>query len=481
MKRSELFFTALLLPVDAIMIVLAFVAAYHLRYNTGNITAFWEFGQYFRFVVTLLPLWLVVFAGAGLYSIKRNYTSVESLGKLLAAVAGGTFLVIAWPFLTRQEFFSRLVVVYIFIFAFIFVLLGRIVIRIIQRFLYRYGIGDYHVILVGTNGTTHDLIQQFSSNANLGRKIVGVIYNRKKPPLANDTILNKYLLGEVESFREILANRYVDEIVITDVNIDNQLLSELIELATERGISVKMTPNILDVYATRIETAELANQPMLTFTRTQLDGWGKIVKRLIDLFLSAIFIIILSPLMLLIALLIKLDSKGPVFFSTLDDGTESMRIGQYGKPFHYFKFRSMKPNTHNMRYNELADLNVREGPLVKIPNDPRVTRVGKWLRKLSLDELPELFLVFMGKMSLVGPRPHLPEEVARYQKHHRRVLTVKPGMTGLAQISGRSDLNFEDEVRIDTYYIENWSLLLDLQIILKTPMVLITSRNRKAE
>jgi lipopolysaccharide/colanic/teichoic acid biosynthesis glycosyltransferase len=181
-----------------------------------------------------------------------------------------------------------------------------------------------------------------------------------------------------------------------------------------------------------------------------------------------------------VALAVKLDSRGPIFFSRRDDGSLVTRVGEGGRPFSYFKFRSMIVNSDSMRYKELADRNLRtDGPLVKIQDDPRVTRVGKIIRRWSLDELPELFLVFIGKMSLVGPRPHLPEEVAKYEHHHRKTLTIKPGITGMAQISGRSDLLFEEEVKLDVYYLENWSLLLDISILFKTPLAVL--KHREAE
>jgi len=192
---------------------------------------------------------------------------------------------------------------------------------------------------------------------------------------------------------------------------------------------------------------------------------------------SGLLIIIFSPLILLTILAIRLDSRGPIFFSRRDDGAYLYRVGEGGVPFKYFKFRSMIPNCDSMRYNELADRNLRtEGPLVKIKDDPRVTRVGKLIRRWSIDELPELFLVFIGRMSLVGPRPHLPEEVARYENYHKKTLTVKPGITGLAQVSGRSDLLFEEEAKLDIYYIENWSLLLDISILFKTPLAVFKHR-----
>ena len=174
--------------------------------------------------------------------------------------------------------------------------------------------------------------------------------------------------------------------------------------------------------------------------------------------------------MLAAAVLIKLDSRGPVLFSRYDETNERvLRIGEKGRPFWYFKFRSMYQGTHHLRYTTLANQNTRaDGPLVKIKNDPRITRVGRVIRRLSIDELPELFLVLGGRMSLVGPRPHLPEEVAKYAPHQLKVHNIKPGITGLAQISGRADLAFEEEVQFDLAYMEQWSPLLDIKILFKT-------------
>jgi lipopolysaccharide/colanic/teichoic acid biosynthesis glycosyltransferase len=236
--------------------------------------------------------------------------------------------------------------------------------------------------------------------------------------------------------------------------------------------------DLLGVKVLRTEVMDIAGLPLAEVKRTTLEGWGAIAKRIVDFVFSGLLIIIFSPVMLLTTIAIKLDSQGPVFFSRLDDGSYLYRVGQGGRLFKYFKFRSMIDRADNMRYKELANLNLRsDGPLVKIKDDPRVTRVGKFIRRFSIDELSELFLVFIGKMSLVGPRPHLPEEVAKYEQHHRKVLTIKPGITGLAQVSGRSDLAFEEEVKLDIYYIENWSLLLDLSILLKTPLAVLKHRS----
>jgi lipopolysaccharide/colanic/teichoic acid biosynthesis glycosyltransferase len=210
---------------------------------------------------------------------------------------------------------------------------------------------------------------------------------------------------------------------------------------------------------------------------TKLSGWGRVMKRIFDIAVSSIALVVLSPLFLIVALLIKIeDPKSGILWLYLDDGkTVAKRVGYMRKLFYCFKFRTMKPKSHMMRYNELSKRDIRGDELVKIGNDPRITKVGRILRRFDIDELPQLINVMIGNMSLVGPRPHLPEEVARYKNHHQFVFNIKPGVTGLSQISGRSDLSFENEVKLDSYYIENWSLLMDIKIILKTVFVVFRS------
>jgi exopolysaccharide biosynthesis polyprenyl glycosylphosphotransferase len=214
----------------------------------------------------------------------------------------------------------------------------------------------------------------------------------------------------------------------------------------------------------------VAGVPVMVIKRTPLDGWGRILKRSFDLLGAAIGIVLLAIPCLVVALLIKIDSAGPVFVR-LD------RVGEGQRRFRLWKFRSMIRDAEIMK-TQLMDKNERsDGPLFKISADPRITRLGRWLRKTSVDELPQLFNVLRGDMSLVGPRPHEPAEVARYEKRHKKLLAIRPGITGMAQISGRSKLPWEEEVRLDTYYIEHWSLGLDLQILLRTPAAVFSVRN----
>ncbi|HRY63434.1 MAG TPA: sugar transferase, partial [Patescibacteria group bacterium] len=221
---------------------------------------------------------------------------------------------------------------------------------------------------------------------------------------------------------------------------------------------------------TNIEIKTINGIPLIEVKKTPLDGWGRVAKRFFDIVISFIFLIILSPVFLIITILIKLDSFGPIFY-------QAERVGARGKRFTLYKFRSMVVGADKMKEKLVASNERADGPLFKMKADPRITRVGKFLRKTSMDELPNFWNVLIGKMSLVGPRPHEPGEVARYEEHHKKLLNIKPGVTGLAQVSGRSTLDFETEVKLDTLYIETWSLKQDLVILLKTPFVVLRGKD----
>jgi len=249
--------------------------------------------------------------------------------------------------------------------------------------------------------------------------------------------------------------------------------TELIDFVNDHHLSFRYAADLLGTQLSNTEVTTIAGTPIVEVKHTSLDGWGRIAKRVFDILGATVLIIVLLPIMLITAFSIVIDTRGPILFWY-------KRIGQFGKPFTYFKFRSMIHNAHLYRYDDKflsQQENLREGsPVMKFRRDPRITRVGRIIRRFSIDELPELFLVLRGTMSLVGPRPHEIEEVERYQKHHKKVLTIKPGITGISQVSGRSDLPFEDEVKLDSFYIENWSLTLDIQILLKTPFAVLRRR-----
>ncbi len=479
MKKIELFFSFILVPIDFALLLLAGVSAYYIRFSESFVELRpvifdLPFNEYFRALLFVIVLWLIIFAFSSLYSNKIKRLSQE-IYRIFLACSAGFALVSILIFFQRELFDSRFIVLMAWFLAIIYISFGRAIVFWIKKLLYAQGIGIRNVILVGSSKTGDNLIREFFSKKYSGYQVV-----KRVRDFSLET--SKELAEFIIAFNKDNAYKKerIDEIIQSDPNLSKVETLRLYDFANEHHITFKYVADLLEVKVLRTEVSEMAGVPIVEVKKTTLDGWGRIVKRLFDIIISSILILILSPIILLTMLMIKLDSHGPIFFSRRDDGNPVFRVGQGGKMFRYFKFRSMIPGTDSMRYNELSSKNIRsDGPMVKIKDDPRVTRVGRIIRRWSIDELPELFLVFMGKMSLVGPRPHLPEEVAKYEQHHKKTLTVKPGITGLAQVSGRSDLLFEEEVKLDVYYIENWSLLLDMSILLRTPLAVF--KNRKAE
>lgn len=471
MKKPDLFFSFVLVPLDYVLIVLAAVSAYHLRFSnltTGIRPIIFNlpFDSYFYLALIVAAAWILVFAFSGLYSFHRPANAAKELARVVLACSTGLALIAILIFFRRELFDSRFIVIATWFIAIFYVGFGRLLIRWLRRFLLRYGIGVRHIVLVGSSKTTERLIAEFAAKPKIGYQVV-----RR---------LRDFSLESVAELVDLMKIKRVDEVMQSDPNLSKAEALRLYDFASENHLNYKYVADLLEVKVLRTEVTDLLGVPIVEVKKTTLEGWGRIWKRLFDLAVSSVLIILLSPVLLFVALIIKLDSRGPIFFSKRDDGSYVTRVGEGGRAFRYFKFRSMIANSDSMRYRELSDKNLRtDGPLVKIKDDPRVTRFGRFIRRWSLDELPELFLVFSGKMSLVGPRPHLPEEVAKYENHHRKALTVKPGITGLAQVSGRSDLLFEEEMKLDVYYLENWSLLMDIAILFKTPLAVL--KHRQAE
>lgn len=466
-KKPDLFFPLILIPLDYLMIILAGISAYYLRFVSFSeirpIIFSLPFNEYLGLLIPFSILWILVLALSGIYSITSTKKIAQEISRIFLACSTSFALVAIFIFFRRELFDSRFIILASWALSVIYISFSHIIIRFLQKKSFLFGWGIKKVLIVGNGKTADNFIHIFSSHRHFGYDVVKRIRD--------------FSLETAQETAEFITGNRVDEIIQCDPNLTKAELVRLYDFANENHITFKYVADLLGIKVLRNEVIDIAGVPVVEVKRTTLEGWGRIVKRIMDVLASGLLIIVFSPLILLVAIAIRLDSRGPIFFSTRDDGSRVTRVGEGGKSFNYFKFRSMIPDSDNMRYKELADRNVRsDGPMVKIKDDPRVTRVGKIIRRWSIDELPELFLVFMGRMSLVGPRPHLPEEVAKYEHHHRKSLTIKPGITGMAQISGRSDLLFEEEVRLDVFYIENWSLLLDFTILFKTPLAVLKHR-----
>lgn len=473
MKRSELIFTATLVPVDYAMLILAGLVAYWLR--TSALVANWRpvlFGvnlpleKYLGLVALIGFFMLVIFALSGLYEIRRANGILENFARILIGASAGLAVIIIYSFIRREWFDSRFLIFAAWILAIFFVLFGRIIVRAVQRFLItRYKYGVHNILVVGGDRISQELIGEMEGEKSLGYNVAG-----------------HFRELDLDKIKETVKRESIDDVILANPDFAREQVLGLIDFCEECRLDFKFVPNLFQTLTINVEFDSLAGIPLVELKRTALDGWGKIIKRVLD-FIGAIFgIILFSPVMAAVAILVKLDSRGPVIY-------KNERVGPDGV-FNTYKFRSMKLEyctgsqyDKDGKANELEDelaakQSGRKGPVFKVMNDPRRTKLGRFLEASSMDELPQFFNVLLGDMSLVGPRPHMPKEVAKYERWHKKVFNIKPGITGLAQISGRSEIDFDEEAKLDTYYIENWSLWLDLKIILKTPLVVLLGRRK---
>lgn len=457
MKRSEIIFGLLKIPVDIIAILGAAITAYELRKVVEpipglrfpvDIQIFQPFNEYMRFSAIAAAGLLVIFVFSKMYSMKITITIWREILKIFIATSIWLMAIIAYFFVIREFPFSRLELGYTWLFTIAFVSFGRILIKMIQRVCLRFGIGKINVLVLG--------------ETNMAMLVCGALVKQKP----YNVLRIDGGIRIIEDLETAIKSIKIDEIIQSKSSIPK---SDILQFCRENQIIYRFIPDLVEAQQTNIDVHEINSIPVIALKPTPLDGWGRVSKRIFDIAAATLAIAITSPILLATAILIKATSAGPILFARRDDGSPVTRIGQNSKPFKFYKFRTMHPGTDNLRYTLLASQNLRQNsPLVKIKNDPRVTKLGKFLRKTSLDELPQLWSVLAGHMSLVGPRPHLPEEVEKYKNSDRFVFTIKPGVTGMAQIKGRSDLDFETEMKLDAYYIRNWSIWLDIKILLKT-------------
>ncbi len=478
MKRSEITFGLIKIPMDFGLTVLAFYWGYLLRIKSDfipkvqlplDLNTFPPLSEYIKLSLLFACFLVIIFALNGLYKLKNTISFFQEIQSILWHWAVWLLMIMSYFFIVHEIFFSRLVLAFSVGLTLLFLIIARFILKEMQNIFLQKGQGRQRVLLIGANKITQKIAQTLEKDPHY--HLLGYLAENNQQL----DILKK--LGSLNDISEVTKKYKVDEIIQTSQAFSEIQDHEILAFCQEKHLDYRFVPDILAVERSNIEIIPLAGFPLIHLKPTALDGWGKVAKRFMDAVLSAIALIFLSPLMLVIALCIKLDSKGPVLFCRLKDGSPANRIGQAGREFQFYKFRTMKHDSHELRYTKLANKNHRKGsPLVKIKNDPRITRFGRFLRRSSLDELPQLWNVLKGDMSLVGPRPHLPEEVANYKKHHKFLLTIKPGITGLSQISGRSDLDFEEEVRLDSYYIKHWSLWQDFRILLKTVFVIFSGK-----
>jgi len=450
--------------LDLLLIIVAFRLAYTLRYDLqilkpvdeANYAPFEPFLPY----ALIYAMWMIfTWPVANLYREQRGRSWFEELSALLNGATNATVLVMALSFLLRPEIFSRLMIIEAAALAVILLATERLVYRIVRNSFRSRGIGVEHVLIIGAGDAGRAVLSALIARPDLGYMTIGYLDDRPERGLTN--VGRVPGLGDLDQLEPLLAERKADLVIITLPWVARQKIMDLVAICERYAIGSRIVPDMFQLNMSQVSIENLEGIPLLGLrSETRFDRPRYLLKRIIDvslIILSAPFSLTLA---LLIALAIKLDSSGPVFFP-------HRRVGKDGREFDMLKFRSMRDGADELR----EEMIIQTGADPKRPkweNDPRITRVGKLIRRMSIDELPQLINVLRGEMSIVGPRPPTPDEVTHYETWHRQRLNVLPGATSLWQVSGRSQVPFEEQCLLDIYYIENWSIGLDLQIILRT-------------
>lgn len=470
-KRSELLFNLLLLPIDFMAVTAAFVLSYFIRVRIEDrlVPNPLGFLLFLKIFLIIIPVWIFIFALLGLYSQSSQRGRVEETGKVFIGVSGGVMAMILLDFVSRTPLFpAKAIPIYGYGLSLAFVMFGRQVVRGVQRRLFNYGVGVQRVLMIGSGPIAQRLLSDLSGKGN-GYKVVGVIDNAKG---AMKRVGGLPVYSSFDDAKAAGAAKQVDGFLQADSALDQDEVLEMLDFASSRHLGFRFVPTQFGLYAVNSSVVMMSGVPVVEIRKTPLEGWGRIAKRTFDILGSAAGLVLLSPLLLLVALLVKIFDPGPVLY-------RQRRLSRWGKPISIIKFRTMKAKYSGRPDGEvLRELGGEE--LVrefmkekKLANDPRVSSLGRFMRRTSLDEFPQLWNVLKGDLSLVGPRPMLEDELERFGDSLNNILALRCGLTGLWQISGRSDIGFEGRVKLDLYYVENWSLLLDLRIILKTIWVLM--------
>ncbi len=464
-SKQEIFEPLWLMPLaDALLALLAFVVGYLIRYELQILRPVFEFNRapfepyipYALFFATWLHL---NYRGAGLYKPARGRSWLDEVYRIVNGVTGATVVLLAISFVLQPTVFSRLMFIYVGAITILFLSAARIFRRMIYARLRARGIGVLRVLVLGGGDVGRAVLRTLIARKDQGYVPIGYL---DEDPLHASVDLGRVRgLGGLDNLEYVVSEYHVNYVVITLSWQHHDRILKLIERCQAAGIEVSVVPDVFQLNLRQLQVENLDGVPLLRVNSyTTLPSSSRILKRLIDIAL----IMLTSPVLLLIcglvALAIRLEGEGPIFYG-------QVRVGENGRRFKMFKFRSMVPDADSLR-EELIKSHNLDPRHPKIKDDPRMTQVGRMIRRASIDELPNLINVLGGQMSLVGPRPPTPDEVMLYETWHMQRLHVKPGLTGLWQVSGRSEVPFDEMCLLDIYYIENWSLLLDLQILMMT-------------
>ena len=476
-SRHTKLYSILLMVADAVVLAIVFAVAYYVRTQLDPRALLHPVYviEYLVGFMAVTPVWLLIFASLGLYSGSVYNRRLVEWSRVALGTFMGILLVIGWEYFTGVHIFpARLVTIYVLIGSTVAIIVVRELIRDIRNELYRYGRGVSRVLVVGNSEATTDIATSLGSTHKSGYQIVAFAGPlRLMPPN-----LGVVHYARVEEALRNIEKHHITTIIQTDLYDSEARNHKILSAAQVAHIQYNFIPGEPEFYTGKNTIDVFLGYPMITVSQTPLIGWGAVAKRIFDTIVSVLLVIVLSPLFLLVIALQKILNPGPVFYI-------SKRLSRYSEPINLIKFRSMGANygkrdaAEEFRDMGREDLALEYEKNRKVTKDPRITRFGAFLRNTSLDELPQIFNVLRGDLSLVGPRPILPQEVKFNRNRTALLHSVKSGVTGLWQVSGRSELSFEERIELELYYAQNWSFWLDLRILFKTVSVVLFRRGAR--
>jgi exopolysaccharide biosynthesis polyprenyl glycosylphosphotransferase len=484
-RQWRIFEVVAMVLLDATLIYASFRLAHYIRYNvlfknhflvflrqnieSGSLphTAdiYTPLSGFVGLEISIVIGLVAIFAIRGLYYVRLTGSWLRQVWTIAGSATIGLAFLITYFFIFQPPSSSRLLVPFIWAMAIIVLSLGRLIVSAAMGWLYRLGLGETRLLVVGSGRLGKMMMQHITASPNLGYQIVGFLNDMSEPP--GDFGRFK-MLGTLEDLGLVIRSMHIDEVIIALPSNMHQQSIKSVRLCERLGASFKLVPDLYELSLSRIDMEAVEGIPLISIKQVSLNTIQGIITRFVDISLSLLILVLGSPLWLCIALAIRINSPGKIIY-------KQTRIGLDGLPFEVYKFRSMYENADQL-LPSLWIKNEAQGPLFKMRGDPRITLVGKFLRRTSFDEFPQIINVLRGEMSLVGPRPPLPGEVALYEEWQKGRLAIKPGMTGLWQVRGRSDLSFDEGVLMDLYYIENWSLRLYFLILFRTIPAVLTNR-----
>ncbi len=475
--RNTKFYSLMLMAADFIVLAAVFAIAYYVRTQLDPRSLLYAVfvKEYVVGFTIIAPVWILIFASLGLYSGNVYNRRLIEWSRIMLGSFLGVLLVIGWEYITNVHIFpARLVALYVLLGSALALIFVREVIRLIRNELYRYGKGVSRVLIVGNSAATTDILETLAGTKTSGYQVVA--YAGPAGVLPAHLGISHY--SRVEDALKDIEKLRITTIIQTDLYDSEDRNHKILGAAQINHIQYNFIPGEPEFYTGKNTIDVFLGYPMITVSQTPLIGWGAIVKRCFDFVTSLILFIPIGFVILVIALLQKILNPGPVFYM-------SKRLSKFSKPIDLFKFRTMGAQygkkDASLEFEDMGrpDLAAEYRKNHKVDNDPRVTRFGQFLRSTSLDEFPQLFNVIRGDLSLVGPRPILPQEVNFNPSRTAVLHSVKSGVTGLWQVSGRSELSFEERIELELYYAQNWSFWLDLRILFKTIGVVLRKTGAK--